>query len=267
MNCYLLGARDCQGYDYAVLNPPDWMETDFALDHVIPSGFYIHFTCSRVGGIGALRRYNETEADDDLVDGRFGLFCSDGAFVARTWPSEDECVQVAECSNFPSPPEDKGYKSLSKDDFAQGEFMYFECQDPSAILEDNTGRNYFPLYCAGVDGVGYFSRPTAAELGNNTTSMTNQTEATNQTLTSTNQTMTTTNQTNDDVETFVPLENPNQYPKCRKLCKNFYVGRLDFKAVNDSLEVRSGDLAEFSCKEGYFIEGGIVPVSLDTGFL
>ena len=41
------GAKECLGEALASLRPPipAWMETSFALDHVIQSGFYIHFTC------------------------------------------------------------------------------------------------------------------------------------------------------------------------------------------------------------------------------
>ena len=43
----ILGAKECVGEALASLRPPipAWMETSFALDHVIQSGFYIHFTC------------------------------------------------------------------------------------------------------------------------------------------------------------------------------------------------------------------------------
>ena len=55
--------------------------------------------------------------------------------------------------------------------------------------------------------------------------------------------------------TFTPINETFQFPKCRRQCKNFYIGRSDFTVVNASIEIRAGDKAEFACKPGYYIEG------------
>ena len=53
--------------------------------------------------------------------------------------------------------------------------------------------------------------------------------------------------------TFTPINETFQFPKCRRQCKNFYIGRSDFTVVNASIEIRAGDKAEFACKPGYYI--------------
>ena len=53
-----------------------------------------------------------------------------------------------------TPPLDKRYKPLPKDMYKKGEFLHYECQDPSAILDDDSGRNFFSLLCAGEDTLG-----------------------------------------------------------------------------------------------------------------
>ncbi len=245
------------------LQPPSYLQTTFALDHVIPSGFYIHFTCTRTPYPNlAYREYNETEdnSEDDAVDGRFGLFCSDGAFVSRTWPAVEECVEKPLCFDFPKPPLTKRYKSLSKPFYTQGDYIYLECNDPDAILDDNSGRNYFPLYCQGDDQVGFFKVEQAnveGVDGGNASIASDNSTATN---------ATSPNAANNATETleeaeFIVINDTFDFPLCRQRCKNFYVGRLDFRAVDESIEVRAGDVAEFSCKNGYYIEGSDPPVS------
>ena len=79
------------------------------------------------------------------------------------------------------------------------------------------------------------------------------------------------NQTDSDddaiemVQVFVSINETFEFPKCRRQCSQFYVGRLDFEAVNASVEVRAGDIAEFSCKTGYYIDAPEpVPTYLPT---
>ena len=79
------------------------------------------------------------------------------------------------------------------------------------------------------------------------------------------------NQTESDddaiemVQVFVSINETFEFPKCRRQCLQFYVGRLDFEAVNASVEVRAGDIAEFSCKTGYYIDAPEpVPTYLPT---
>ena len=138
---------------------PTWLETDFALDSTIQSGFYIHFTCTRTSYPDLkYRRYNETELsdDDNSGDGKFGLFCSDGGFVKRSWPTEEECVEIPTClkTKIPMPDSTKLFKPLSQNLYIQGESIFYECADPSAVLDDESGRNYFPLECQGEDVIG-----------------------------------------------------------------------------------------------------------------
>ena len=44
-----LSARSCSGFDLATLRPPapSYLQTTFALDHTIQSGFYVYFTCKK----------------------------------------------------------------------------------------------------------------------------------------------------------------------------------------------------------------------------
>ena len=152
------------GEALASLRPPipNWMETSFALDHVIPSGFYIHFTCKE-GPYPDLKykEYQEPEdldEGDDAIDGKFGLFCSDGTFVQRPWPPEKQCVEIALCENVPVPDPSKRYKPLvAQSVFKKGQFIHYECAEPSAILDDHSGRNYFSLFCDGEDSLGVYS--------------------------------------------------------------------------------------------------------------
>ena len=56
---------------------------------------------------------------------------------------------------------------------------------------------------------------------------------------------------------FTPIDGTFEFPKCRRKCKSYYIGRSDFKPVNTSIDIRSGDVAEFACKPGYFVEGEV----------
>lgn len=229
------------------LRPPSHLETNFILTPVISSGLYVHFTCTPDGP--TYREYNETTQGDDDIDGRFGLFCSDGTFVtSRPWPSEDECVYKPICQDFPRPATAKGFKSLNKAFYTEGEYIYFKCKEPTAVLDDDSGRNYFPLHCVGEEEVGYYTKamtPEPLETDDTNNTVSNQTSASNET---------SSNNSTTSNPIFVPVNETFEFPKCRARCKNFYVGRLDFKALDETLEVRAGDVAEFSCKEGYFIE-------------
>ena len=57
--------------------------------------------------------------------------------------------------------------------------------------------------------------------------------------------------------TYTPINDTFEFPKCRRKCSSFYIGRSDFTVVNDSIEYRAGDFAEFACDEGYYIEGSV----------
>ena len=177
------------------------------------------------------------DSDDDAVDGKFGLFCSDGTFVQRPWPPEKQCVELALCENVNLPDPSKRFKPLTKSVFKMGEFIHYECQEDSAILDDNSGRNYFSLLCDGENTLGIYEA------------------AYNLTQESTENETASVNVTEVFQATFTPINSSFEFPKCRPICINFYVGRVDFKAVNESIVVRAGEVAEFSCKPGYFIDG------------
>ena len=55
-------------------------------------------------------------------------------------------------------------------------------------------------------------------------------------------------------QVFVSINDSFEFPKCLRQCSQFYVGRLDFEAVNETVEVWAGDIAEFRCKTGYYID-------------
>ena len=135
-----------------------------------------------------------------------------------------------------TPPLEKRYKPLPKDMYKKGEFIHYECQDPSAILDDDSGRNFFSLLCDGDDTLGIYDAAY---------NLTEIVEESNETSTAVTEVS----------ESFTPINSSFEFPKCREICNNFYVGRVDFKAVNESVEVRAGDIAEFTCNEGYFIDG------------
>ena len=186
--------------------------------------------------------YLDTEdSDDDAVDGKFGLFCSDGTFVQRPWPPEKQCVEVALCENVILPEPSQRFKPLSKSVFKMGEFIHYECQEDSATLDDNSGRNYFSLLCNGDNTLGIYN--AAYNITQDLSTEENETSSIN-------------NVTTEVFEaTFTPINSSFVFPTCRPICINFYVGRVDFKAVNESIVVRAGEVAEFSCKPGYFIDG------------
>jgi hypothetical protein len=165
-------ARECHGTNLTAMNPnyPTWMETVFALDSIVQSGFYIYLTCTttpypevayreyletggpRLGrGLHALFKlchilFNIVYIDpidpsgDDAVDGKLGILCSDGGFIQRTWPTEAECVKTPVCKDLPIPDPLKYYKSISKKFIAMGQFVYYRCSDENAILDDDSGR-------------------------------------------------------------------------------------------------------------------------------
>ena len=123
-------------------------------------------------------------------------------------------------------------------------FRYYESMlVPVVVLEEEQGNGSIAL-----------NQTTDA----NDTSTANQTEANNQTIA--NQT-TIDGNTNETMpvqfevqQVWVSINESFEFPKCRKQCSSFYVGRLDFEAVDDTMEVRAGDVAEFACKEGFYVE-------------
>ena len=207
--------------------------------------------------------------------------CSDGGFIRKPWPKEEECIEVETCLNFPKPDPAKLYKPLSQGFYSKDQFIQFQCLDPDAILDDNSGRNYFTAQCLGDNELGYYqlqfeppeppAEPEEPEittesatnatlnetLSQNSTSSVNDTNQTTEEETTqaspSNQTL--TNQTVPFERNFTIINATSfEFPKCRRRCSNFYVGRLDFQAVDDTREVRAGDLAEFACREGYYID-------------
>ena len=137
---------------------------------------------------------NMTEPDDG-VDGQFGVFCEDAGFNPRPWPKEEECVKVPTCKELPTPgikfwgknwgknqlnltfppysvrksiliylvlliclaftAPSKKYRPLSVDFVSENEVIYYECADSNSILDDDSGRNFFPLLCKGDDTLGH----------------------------------------------------------------------------------------------------------------
>ena len=96
-----------------------------------------------------------------MLCAEFERYCSSGderVAASSPWPTEDECVEVPTCfkTNFPTPEASKLFKALSQSLYSEGESIYFECSDPNAILDDNSGRNFFPLECKGDDVLGYY---------------------------------------------------------------------------------------------------------------
>ena len=85
-------------------------------------------------------------------DSNFALeiFCIDGSFQAPSiWPSE--CQELKVCSAIPEPPEAdiKLVKAHNRTQFRDGEFVYYTCQDPKAIVLDEyaSGLNTWSLLC------------------------------------------------------------------------------------------------------------------------
>ena len=222
---------------------------------------------------------------DDEVDGRFGLLCSDGGFIRKPWPKEDMCIETSTCLNFPKPSPTKLYKPLSQGFYAEGEYIHYECFDPDAILDDDSGRNHFTAKCMGDNEIGYYrliSEMPDPPPETETPSVTpddNSTTAGNETANGASNTTLSGNETAaDDLGTddqsanataeatpggqninfrkeFVLINASNfEFPKCRRRCSNYYVGRLDFKAVDETKVIRAGDFSEFSCPEGNFID-------------
>ena len=246
---------------------PSYLQTTFALDHTIQSGFYAYFTCKKTPYPElAYREYQEPddlEHPDDGVDGKFGVYCTDGGFTRRPWPKEEECAKVSICKDLPKPAPGKKYKKLSVGFVAQDQFIYYECDDNS-ILDDNSGRNFFTLQCKGDDEVGIYEFPEIElieeEISDDIISTGNETAA-NSTTNADNSNNATDDNTNPggykilQNATYTPINDTFEFPKCRRKCSSFYIGRSDFTVVNDSIEFRAGDFAEFACDEGYFIEG------------
>ena len=64
------------------------------------------------------------------------------------WPVE--CVQAEFCkaSDLPTPaPDDKLYRMDNKTRFRVGEFAYFGCTEPEAVLQNAADLNVFELKC------------------------------------------------------------------------------------------------------------------------
>ncbi len=115
------------------------------------------------------------------------------------------------------PADDLGYKPVTEDLVESGDYLVYECKDSNAVLDDDSGRNYFSLKCVGANEM------ATVEFGVNGT------------------------------ETVTPVNSSFAFPKCRSQCKQFYIGRKDFKPVDDTIETRAGDIAEFTCDFGHFI--------------
>lgn len=98
--------------------------------------------------------------------------CVDGEFIRPVWP--EACEPESLCSVVPNPPAGTNGINLIRQDnrteFRHGEFAYFACQNPTAVLDDDSGRNVFEIECLPDDTFGNvvwpncFLEPTCTNL-------------------------------------------------------------------------------------------------------
>ncbi len=75
--------------------------------------------------------------------------CTDGKFVRPSWPNSCVPRQVCRGADLPNPPS-AAIPLVRLDNKAEvraDEFAYFGCQDPEAVLNDNSGMNVYQLPC------------------------------------------------------------------------------------------------------------------------
>ena len=64
----------------------------------------------------------------------------------------------------------------------------------------------------------------------------------------------------DETDTFNATV-PDPFPTCRAVCDHYYIGNTQYKWVNDSSVVRTGDTALFTCPDGFYVESNTHDVS------
>ncbi len=78
------------------------------------------------------------------------MLCNDGQFEPPTWPEETACAVVQTCTP-PTPDSKARFKPITVTEVADGNNLYFVCEDPEAILSDGSNLNAYTLTCDGED--------------------------------------------------------------------------------------------------------------------
>eukprot|EP00094_Tigriopus_californicus_P010586 TCALIF_10213-PA protein Name:"Protein of unknown function" AED:0.03 eAED:0.03 QI:9/0.8/0.81/1/1/1/16/76/1266 len=135
-------AADCKGETLPNLLAPSFMTTSTSSSDLVPSGQQIQYKCSNPGEMLPF----EFDHDSNFA---LEVNCVDGAFIRPVWPQA--CVVESLCSVVPNPPDGtQGINLIRQDNrtqFRHGEFAYFACQNPVAVLDDDSGRNVYEIEC------------------------------------------------------------------------------------------------------------------------
>ncbi len=149
--------------------------------------------------------------------------CNNGLFeepAAPGWPDESECVEVPVCTD-PHDPDPDTARFLPVDAPAEvpdGDYIVYECVDPDALLSDGSGLTAYAVWCDGGD----WKTGSPGSL--------------------------------------VPLDE-SAFPTCQSICTDFELGDkytyITPPAPEDGspLVVRSGDISEWQCDFGHYIDG------------
>ena len=119
-------------------------------DDTVPSGTYLHLTCTRSSPNNTFRHWaaETNPSSDDAYDNAIGILCSDGAFAEpASWPVETECEEVPTCTALPTPPADSLMNGTGLVELADGKSVFYPCIDQDAILDDGSGLNFMEIAC------------------------------------------------------------------------------------------------------------------------
>jgi len=157
---------------------------------------------------------------DDAHDNRLGVLCNDGLFelpINGSWPLEAACSAVDTCTAPYFPPEESGFVAVDTTlEIPTGDSIFYGCKIDGAILSDDSGLSSFEVVC---DGTEWKTRQPGGSLA---------------------------------------VLDTGSFPTCLAVCSDFDVGKQYTLKSPDpaaNVTVRTGDLAEFECDEGFYVSG------------
>ncbi len=147
-------------------------------------------------------------------------------------------------TTFPKPQTGSGYKALGLSLVPSGTNIFYECTDSGAVLDDLSGRNFYPMVCNGTK-VGVMNNSVFYPVPNNYTFPKCLSKCSSFVI----------------GDLFQPrwgyLPNWTWFLKCRK------VKTTDFNFRNSSVEVRAGQSMEFLCPPNYYVASQVTSPSIN----
>ena len=122
------------------INPPDFLIPSIEPTDVIIAGQSIYFECPE----GQMLPF-EVDQDSNF---QLEVICIDGIFQPPVWPNQ--CQVELVCRDLPEPPQDPEIKFVRSDNrtkYRNEEQAYFTCEDPTALIDDDSGLNTIGIVC------------------------------------------------------------------------------------------------------------------------